>query len=54
MAKKGHLIDSSFKEILSLRANLNLGMSEKLKKCFPDIVPIIRPEVPLQKIFYPE
>lgn len=34
MAKKGHLIGSSFEEILSLRANLNLGMSEKLKKIF--------------------
>lgn len=29
-------------------------MSEKLKRYFPDIVPIIRPEVYLQKIFDPD
>ncbi|CBX89999.1 predicted protein [Plenodomus lingam JN3] len=29
----------------SLRASLNLGLSESLKIAFPDIIPAIRPKV---------
>lgn len=53
MANKGHLISNSFEKILSLRANLNLGMSEKLKKSFPDIMPVPRIEVPFPVILEP-
>lgn len=49
MVKKGHLINKDFETILSLRANLNLGISEKLKIAFPNIVPTARPEVFLDK-----
>lgn len=54
MANKGHLNSDSFEKILSLRANLNLGMSEKLKLAFPDIIPIARPEISLKPIANPQ
>jgi hypothetical protein len=41
--KKDHLSSSGFKEILSIRASLNWGLSEKLKLEFPEVVPIVRP-----------
>jgi len=54
MARKEHLTKDNFDKILSLRANLNLGMSEKLRSYFPNIVPVIRPEVSLRKISSPQ
>jgi len=53
MGEKGHLISKSFEDILSLRANLNLGRSEILKHAFPNIIPVPRPEVPLREIYDP-
>lgn len=53
MVNKGHLNSRRFKDILSLRANLNLGMSDVLKTAFPDIVAVDRPEVPLRAIYAP-
>jgi hypothetical protein len=43
VSKKDHLSSSGFKEILSIRASLNWGLSEKLKVEFPEVVPIVRP-----------
>lgn len=54
MATKGHLISESFEEIMSLRANLNLGMSDRLKHAFPNIVLVARPKVPLLGIIDPQ
>jgi len=48
MAKKGHLLSESFQEIMGLRASLNLGISEKLKNAFPNIIPVSRPELSLR------
>lgn len=31
------------KKILSLKASINLGLSDQLYKAFPDIVPVLRP-----------
>lgn len=45
MVNKGHLVKDGLQRILSLRANLNLGMSIKLKENFPEIVPVPRAEV---------
>jgi len=53
MAKKEHLLYENFLVILGLRANLNLGMSERLKIAFPNTVPVARPKVPLRKINHP-
>lgn len=42
---KKHLTTEGFKEILSIKATMNLGLPKSLKTVFPDIFPIIRPEV---------
>lgn len=50
MANKGHLDKDSLDKIMNLRANLNLGISEKLKIAFPRLEPVSRPEVLLKEI----
>jgi hypothetical protein len=46
MVTKGeHLKREGFIKILSLRASINTGLSDKLKEVFPDIVPTPRPMV---------
>ena len=40
---KEHLKKQAFKKILSIRALLNLGLSDELKLSFPDVKPISRP-----------
>jgi len=42
---KEHLTTEGFKKLVAIRASLNLGLSEKLKKAFPTIVPVPRPLV---------
>lgn len=37
--KKDHLNPKGILEIVSLKSSLNLGLSEQLKKAFPDIIP---------------
>lgn len=44
---KEHLTAYGFKEILSIRASMNLGLSDDLKTAFPDITPFPRPLVKL-------
>jgi len=34
-------------EIVAIKANMNLGLSESLKQAFPDVIPIPRPLVEL-------
>ena len=45
MEKKEHLIKEKFEYILTLKASLNLGLSENLSNEFMNIVPAIRPIV---------
>jgi hypothetical protein len=45
MLRKEHLTQEGLLAILSLRASLNLGLSESLKTAFPNIVPAFRPLV---------
>jgi hypothetical protein len=40
---KEHLTDDGFKEILGIRASMNLGLSKELKIAFPDVTPVLRP-----------
>jgi hypothetical protein len=40
------LTKEGFKKILSIRASLNLGLSDELKLAFPDINPIAKPILP--------
>ena len=42
---KSHLNKEGFHKILSIRATLNLGFSDKLKLSFPHIIPVKRPLV---------
>lgn len=54
MANKKHLDSKGFEEILSLGANFNLGISDKLKTAFPNIIPVVRPDVPIRAIYHPQ
>ena len=45
--RKEHLSFSGLEKILSLRASLNRGFSDKLKEAFPNIIPVQRPLVKL-------
>jgi hypothetical protein len=42
---KKHLTINGFKEILSIKSSMNLGLPKSLKEAFPDISPVIRPDV---------
>lgn len=41
--RKEHLTIEGLKKILAIRASLNLGLSDKLKEAFPEIVAVKRP-----------
>jgi hypothetical protein len=43
MIAKLHLTNDGFKEILSIRASMNLGLTDKLALAFPNIIPIKKP-----------
>ncbi len=52
--KKGeHLTEKGLLEILGLKSYLNLGISDKLKKSFPNIIPFNRPQHNLKSIQNP-
>ena len=42
---KQHLTDSGLNEIVSIKASMNLGLSDKLKAAFPNIIPVDKPNV---------
>ncbi len=41
-----HLTIEGLHKIIALKASFNLGLSEKLKLAFPDVIPVVRPLVP--------
>jgi hypothetical protein len=43
---KEHLTLEGLHKILALKASFNLGLSEKLKLAFPEVIPAPRPLVP--------
>lgn len=43
LKNKIHLTEDGFKKILSIRASMNLGLSDELKLVFPNISPVSRP-----------
>ena len=47
---KKHLTVEGFNKILAMKAALNWGLSDELKKSFPNVVPVVRPLVIDQKI----
>ena len=50
----GHLTPEGLRKIVAIRASINLGLSDKLKLAFPDVVPVERPEVELPQTIDPE
>jgi hypothetical protein len=53
MNKGEHLTIDGLKEILRIKASINKGLTEELKTVFPDIIPVDRPLVELQKSIDP-
>lgn len=43
LKSRTHLTDSGFKKCLSLKANLNKGLSDKWYRLFPNLIPVPRP-----------
>jgi len=43
MKNKEHLSEKGLNKILSLKSALNLGLTEKLKKAFPNVILVSRP-----------
>ena len=54
MNNREHLTLQGLERILSIKASLNLGLSDELKAAFPKIEPILRPLVVNQKITHPD
>jgi len=48
--RKEHLTPAGLQKILTIRAAMNNGLSPNLKSFFPDVVPLIRPEVVPQEV----
>jgi hypothetical protein len=48
--KKEHLTLAGLEKIISIKASINLGLSDKLIEYFPNIIPIDRPTVELKEI----
>nr|WPM94704.1 hypothetical protein [Ceratocystis fimbriata]WPM94756.1 hypothetical protein [Ceratocystis fimbriata] len=47
---KSHLTEKGLMELIAIKAVMNRGLSDDLKLAFPNLVPCLRPEVPLVKI----
>lgn len=47
---KKHLKAKGYQEIVNIRASMNLGLSDNLKKSFPKSVAVSRPSVKDEKI----
>jgi len=43
---KKHLTIEGLHDLISIRASLNKGLAERLKLAFPNIKPVVRPEIP--------
>ena len=54
MKNKEHLTLEGLRKIISIKASLNLGLSDELKVAFPRIVAVIRPLILDKKIPSPE
>ena len=50
MRRKEHLTEEGLRKIVAIRASMNLGLSDVLKKAFPDVVSVTRPLVKNLKV----
>ena len=53
MMRNEHLTEDGLRQIVAIKAAMNLGLSEKLKFAFPDVVPVKRPLVELPQTIDP-
>ena len=53
MSKKAHLIEVGLKEIINIKASMNLGLSDKLKNEFKEFIPVERPVINTENITDP-
>lgn len=53
MLDRGHLTKEGLYKIVAIKGSMNLGLSDELKKAFPDLVASARPIVKYQKINNP-
>lgn len=53
MNQKEHLIPEGLQKIIAIKGSINLGLPEKLKDSFPNIIPVFRYVVENQKIIDP-
>ena len=53
MIRKEHLSEDGLRKIVAIKAAMNLGLSEKLKVAFPDVVPVERPKIQTPKTVDP-
>ena len=54
MIRKEHLSEDGLRKIVAIKAGMNLGLSEKLKVAFPDVVPVQRPKIETPKTVDPQ
>lgn len=54
MLNKEHLTESGLQKIVNLRASLNLGLSDELKKAFPNTIPVKRKIIIKKQIPHPQ
>lgn len=52
--RREHLTLSGLHQIVAIKASMNLGLSDVLKKAFPDVVPVERPLVELPHTINPQ
>ena len=50
ISQKGHLTSEGLNQIVNIRAAMNLGLTETLKREFPAYIPVARPLIQDQKI----
>ena len=53
MSCREHLTIEGLRKIVAIKASMNLGLSEELKKAFPDIIPFSRSLVKVPNTFDP-
>jgi hypothetical protein len=50
MSKKAHLTEEGLKEIINIKASMNLGLSDMLKTEFKGFIPVERPVINTENI----
>ena len=54
MERREHLTLEGLHKIVAIKASMNLGLSEKLRAAFPDVVPVERPKIETPKTVDPQ